>query len=617
MGKTIKDKVQLEQLIDKYLANDVPLSLLTNIYDLTYPQMNLLINRTIGFSRQTEKVLDNIPETEYNDVSENYLSLPHEFPEEYPKTHEEQMELFKRLAEIKEELAALDESKLTELRGKYEELGKKLGEYNPELISRIEKVMEQIAGVTDSEDIAYILLRNGIAIKDLTALNAMYNNYLNDRKRYLECEKELKELISTMKDAKSRRYHLDLEYEAIREKLVVCNIKLANWCIRKFFNSIPLPKDETQLFAFEGLVKALNNFDYTRGFHFSTFAVPVITRHIERHFDELYGMDWNDFCAKESIRYYRRLLREEDPEATRDATPQELADLGLVGLSPKQIANLDEMIDSVVPMSSVYPEMESEYRETRRNEMPTSFDDYEAIDDYLDRYEVPSGRDEYDDGFEAEVFNRVSKVVIKDVLTTLTVREQSVLSYRFGLDDGVSHTLEETGVKHGVSRERVRQIEAKALRRLRHPSRARRLKGLLDDSYSNGYVSPMAGNVDPLVTAFNKLIALINIDKAPEDVLIFLKMDDDSWTLEKLIQYVLYLQSVCKYINKRLTEKKEMSFYDFANEISMMYPSFRMPKEVLKKLLSESNILECKFDSFVHLYIKPDGKDETPRFGGK
>lgn len=615
MGKTIKDKVQLEQLIDQYLSNDVPLSLLTNTYDLTYPQMSLLINRTIGFSRQTEKVLDNIPEAWYGEVSDDVLLMPHEFPEGYPKKHEEQMELFKRLAEIKEELAGLDESKLAELKAKYEELGKKLGEYNPDLISKIEKVMEQLVGVTDSDDIAYILIRNGIAIKELSSLNAMYNNYLNDRKRYLECEKELNEFVKVMKDAKSRRYHLDLEYEEIREQLVVCNVKLANWCIRRFFNNIPLPKDETQLFAFEGLVKALNNFDYTRGFHFSTFAVPVITRHIERHFDELYGMKWEEFCAKESIKYYRKMLREEDPEATRDATPQELANLGLLGLSPKQIANIDEMIDSIVPMSSVYPEMESEYKLRRSNEMPTSFEDYEAIDSYLDKYEVPGSRGEDDDSFEEEVYNRASRKVIQEVLATLTEREQSVLAYRFGLNDGITHTLEETGIKHGVTRERVRQIEAKALRRLRHPARAKKLRGLLGDSYSTS--TPVV-KVDSQVAVFNKIVTLMGLGKSIGDILVFLKMDDDSWTMEKLVQYILYLKDACKIVNKKLNEEADISVYGLENLINVAHPRYMMPREVLKKIISDPVNLEENFTSFIALYITPMVlNDEEPRFGGK
>lgn len=600
----IKDKVELERIIDEYLINDVPLSLLTEKYELTYPQMNLLINRTIGFNRQTSKIIDRLPEASYDDLSSDLLTIPHDIEEKYPKKPEEVRACFARLEEIKEQLSSLSAENLTDKKAQYTELKQNLEQYDQDQIVRIERIIPKLDKAKDSDDIAYILLSNGIMIKDLDGLNSMYMSYLKDKETILQLENE----IALLSNSDGTRKELEREYEDIREDLVVSNIKLVNWCLRRFFNNIPLSKEEAQLYGIEGLVRAINNYNYqySPDCRFSTYAVPTIVHHIERYFGELYGMSWEDFINKEAIKYYRQLMRQENPEATRDATPQELADLGLLNLSASKISRNDELLDDIVPMSSVYPDIEPDYPTTKRYEMPTTQDDYNILDEYEDQYAIP---DENAD-IETQLYNAVVGNAIQDVLNTLLPRERDVLNMRFGLNGEKPHSLEETGKHFNVTRERVRQIEAKALRKLRHPSRSRQLRNLYDGSY----VAPtsVVPSIDPKTAMYNKLITLLNLGKNQEALISFMNMENLNWTVETLNLYILSLEDVCREIRKQMNDENiDFSPEKLAEELRVKKHGYDIPVSVIRNMVTKLDEIETNIKLYIELYIKPYLEDEN------
>ena len=535
MGKEkIIDKVKLENIIDDYLINDVPLSLLTEKYALTFPQMQLLLNRTRGFARQNNKLRDILGDYSTEEYSENYLVIPHEITEKYPLKNNQQIALFKRLEELTEFInQSFDITELEETIASLEEI---LSQYDKDKINKIESFIKELDNREEKtgDELVFLMCKYGITPQSVQEYNDFYNGYLNILEKLTTAKQELLRKKTEHQNQKSYK----TEYENIREELVVRNIKLVNWCIRRFFNNIPLPKDETQLFGIEGLVRAINGFDYKMNFQFSTYAVPTIVHHIERHFSELYGMDWRDFIAKESIKYYRRLMREEDPERTLDATPSELADTGLINLSARQIASYDEMIDIILPNADVYEPFELDLKATKKNEMPISFEDYETIDEYEDKTSIP-----YDSTDEEELDLRALKKDIDRALSTLTDREQNVLIMHYGLKDNSVKKLDDIGAVFNVTRERVRQIEAKALRRLRHPSRARILKSYLGyDENNNRKV--LSYNDSSREIRLMKLIQLLGKNISRQGVLIFMNFENLNLNYEDLDNEVLRLKEI-------------------------------------------------------------------------
>ncbi|MDE6292359.1 MAG: sigma-70 family RNA polymerase sigma factor, partial [Bacilli bacterium] len=312
----------------------------------------------------------------------------------------------------------------------------------------------------------------------------------------------------------------------------------ANWVIREFFKNIPLPKDEVQALALEGLSKAINRFDYTRGYNFSSYATKMMMTNIMRHFKDIMGISWVNYWMKRNIAYWREELANYDTERTTPYTPQELADSGLVKYTAAQIANMDDSVDIIYNFSDYYElpdappddmlviqedydfideledmmedsidqeENDEEFYVPLANDMPVTQEDYDFIDALEDMMGVPNDQKEA----ERELYFPFMKEALYDVLGELTERDQKVLSLRFGLEDGQERTLEEVGKEFFLTRNRIREIEAKALRRLRHPPRMAKLR-----EYAEEFMTPKRRiaivTTDECIEAFMRLYEFRN-----------------------------------------------------------------------------------------------------------
>ncbi|QAA31742.1 RNA polymerase sigma factor RpoD [Clostridium manihotivorum] len=329
----------------------------------------------------------------------------------------------------------------------YKEIMDELDEIDlsPDQIEKIYEVLESmgievIGDIADSENIEEELdlsIPEGIAIDDPVRM------YLKEigKVPLLSSEEEIN-LAERIEEGD----------QYAKKKLAEANLRLVVSIAKRYVGRGMLFLDLIQEGNL-GLIKAVEKFDYRKGFKFSTYATWWIRQAITRAIADQARTIRIPVHMVETINKLIRVQRQLLQELGRDPLPEELS------------KHMDMPVDKVREILKIAQEPVS-------LETPIGEEEDSHLGDFIPDDEAPAPA-------EAAAFTMLKEQLI-NVLDTLTPREEKVLRLRFGLDDGRARTLEEVGKEFNVTRERIRQIEAKALRKLRHPSRSKKLKDYLD-----------------------------------------------------------------------------------------------------------------------------------------
>ena len=338
----------------------------------------------------------------------------------------------------------------------YGELATELGDINPEQIDKVFDAFEEMGvdvlkdDFDEEPDVEELEKVEDIKVEDINTMNFDGINIDDPVRMYLREIGKIP-LLSFDEEIELAKRVINGDEEA-KQKLAESNLRLVVSIAKKYVGRGMLFLDLIQE-GNMGLIKAVEKFDYTKGYKFSTYATWWIRQAITRAIADQARTIRIPVHMVETINKLIRTSRHLLQQLGREPTPEEIAQ------------------EMEIPVEKVM-EIQKIAQDPVSLETPIGEEDDSHLGDFIQDEDSPAPQD--------SAAYTLLKEQLEEVMNTLTPREAKVLKLRFGLEDGRARTLEEVGREFQVTRERIRQIEAKALRKLRHPSRSKKLKDYMN-----------------------------------------------------------------------------------------------------------------------------------------
>ena len=398
---------------------------------------------------QVEMKLDNFAENEKNAKKEKLIEEIKKEKTNNKTESDEKMTEAEKVSKIVKK--AKESGKIT-----YGELAKKLENTNPEQIDKVFDAFEEM-GVSllnddfeEEPDVDDLKEVEELKLDEITD-NSFEGISVDDPVRMYLREIGKIPLLSYEKELELAKRILNNDEEA-KQELAEANLRLVVSIAKKYVGRGMLFLDLIQE-GNMGLIKAVEKFDYTKGFKFSTYATWWIRQAITRAIADQARTIRIPVHMVETINRLIRTSRHLLQQLGREPTPEEIA------------KEMDMSVEKVMEIQKIAQDPVS-------LETPIGEEDDSHLGDFIQDEDSPAPHD--------AASYTLLREQLEEVMNTLTPREAKVLKLRFGLEDGKARTLEEVGKEFDVTRERIRQIEAKALRKLRHPSRSKKLRDYMN-----------------------------------------------------------------------------------------------------------------------------------------